>query len=56
MTGSSCKGLVDFSGLTLHRVARFNKIVQNHDFSESIEMLDAFRYVKIDQPSGRSSK
>ncbi len=46
-------GLVDFSGLARDLSARLNRIVQKHGFSASIEMLDAFRYGKINQPFTR---
>jgi hypothetical protein len=47
-------GLVDFSRLTREVAGRLKTIVQKHNVSASIEMLDAFRYGKINQPSSVS--
>jgi hypothetical protein len=52
VTSETPKGLVDFSRLAREIVARFNKIGQKHGIFQSIEMLDAFRYGKINQPKG----
>jgi hypothetical protein len=41
---------VDFSGLAREWSARIKEIKLKHGCSDRIEMLDAFRYGKIDQP------
>jgi len=46
---------VDFSGLTRESSARINRIVKEHGVSPSIEMLDAFRYGKINPLSTQSA-
>jgi len=46
------EGPVDFSRLAHEWVARLNEIGQKHEFSSTIEMLDAFRYGKINQSHG----
>jgi hypothetical protein len=44
------KALVDFSRFAHEMAAHLNEIVQKHDIFSSIEMLDAFRYGKTNQP------
>jgi len=44
------RGIVDFSRLARKSAARFKDMVHEHGFSASIEMLDAFRYGKINTP------
>ena len=44
--------LVDFSRLTREFGVRIKKIDQKHGVFPSIEMLDAFRYGKINKPVG----
>jgi len=51
---ASCVAEVDFSRLAREIVARFKKIVQQHGIFPLIEMLDAFRYGKINQSSSVS--
>jgi hypothetical protein len=48
-------GLVDFSRLAREFVARSKEIGQKNGGSNSIEMLDAFRYGKINTPLGQWS-
>jgi hypothetical protein len=48
-------GRVDFSRLTHELVARFKEIWQKQGVSTSIEMLDAFRYGKINKPLTHSA-
>jgi hypothetical protein len=48
-------GLVDFSRLAREWAARINKTRQKHGVSASIEMLDAFRYGKINKPLTHSA-
>jgi hypothetical protein len=44
-------GLVDFSRLACEWVVRLNEIEREQGVFSAIEMLDAFRYGKISQPS-----
>jgi len=48
-------GLVDFSRLAREFVAQFKEIWQKHGVFPSIEMLDAFRYDKINTPLPHSA-
>jgi hypothetical protein len=48
------EGLVDFSRLAHQWAARLNEIERKHGFSAAIEMLDAFRYGKINKPQARA--
>jgi hypothetical protein len=50
---ASAKVLVDFSRLAREWAARFHEIGLDHCVSTSIEMLDAFRYGKINPPHAR---
>jgi len=47
-------GLVDFARLAHEWAARLNEIERKHGFSAAIEMLDAFRYGKINKPQARA--
>jgi len=48
-------GLVDFSIIARELTVRLNKIKRKQGVSASIEMLDAFRYGKLNKPLTRSA-
>ncbi len=51
---TSVMGCLIFPRLAREWVARLNEIERKHGFSAAIEMLDAFRYGKINKPQARA--